>query len=128
MEELTNNVNWLAVVVGFAVSFVLGWLWYSPKLFGKTWAEGVGIDMNQTAKMPAGAMIAQALGTFMLAWIVGVTATNDALLTIVLVVLTYIVLQIAGGLFTKKSTGAIAIDAGFVLAMAVVMIISQGVF
>ena len=128
MEELTNNVNWLAVVVGFAVSFVLGWLWYSPRLFGKKWAEGVGIDMSQTAKMPAGAMIAQALGTFMLAWIVGVTATNDALLTIVLFVLTYIVLQIAGGLFTKKSTGAIAIDAGFILAMAVVMIISQGVF
>ena len=128
MEELTNNVNWLAVVVGFAVSFVLGWLWYSPKLFGKTWAQGVGIEMNRTSNMPAGAMIAQALGTFMLAWIVGVTATNDALLTIVLVVFTFIVLQVAGGLFTKKGRGAIAIDAGYILAMAVIMIISQGVF
>ncbi len=35
MAEITENDNWIAVVVGAVVSFLLGWLWYSPKLFGK---------------------------------------------------------------------------------------------
>ena len=41
MDELTNDVSWLAVAVGAVVSFLVGWLWYSPKLFGPKWAEGV---------------------------------------------------------------------------------------
>jgi hypothetical protein len=35
MNELTYGVSWLAVGAGFVLSFILGWLWYSPKLFGK---------------------------------------------------------------------------------------------
>ena len=127
MEELTANVNWLAVVVGFVVSFVLGWLWYSPKLFGEKWAAGVGVDLGSASSMPVAAMVTQALGTFLLAWLVGVTAANEALLTIFLVVITYVMLQISGGLFTKKSNAAIAIDAGFIVAMAVVMIVVHAV-
>lgn len=34
MGELTTGVSWLAVIIGAIASFVLGWLWYSPKLFG----------------------------------------------------------------------------------------------
>ena len=36
MDEILMNVNWLAVVVGAVVSFVGGWLWYSPILFGNS--------------------------------------------------------------------------------------------
>jgi len=128
MEELTANVNWLAVIVGFVVSFVLGWLWYSPRLFGKKWAEGIGVELGSAEQMPVAAMVTQALGTFLLSWIVGITAAQEALLTIILIVITYVMLQVSGGLFTKKSSAAIAIDAGFVVAMAVVMILFQGIF
>ncbi len=128
MEEIINNVNWLAVFVGFIVSFILGWLWYSPKMFGEKWALGVGLEAGSAASMPMGAMITQALGTFLLAWIVGVTAANDALLTIVLIVVAIMVLQISSGLFTNKKRAAILIDAGFILVMAMVMIVFQGVF
>ena len=34
MGEITSGVNWLAVTVGAVAAFLLGWLWYSPKLFG----------------------------------------------------------------------------------------------
>ena len=34
MSEITTNVNWVAVVVGAVLAYLLGWLWYSPKLFG----------------------------------------------------------------------------------------------
>jgi Protein of unknown function (DUF1761) len=32
-----NNINYLAVLVAAASSFLLGGLWYSPKLFGTAW-------------------------------------------------------------------------------------------
>ena len=34
MEELTLNVNWLAVTAGTILSYTLGMFWFSPKMFG----------------------------------------------------------------------------------------------
>ena len=38
MGELTMGVSWLGVIVGAVAAFLVGWLWYSPVLFGKRWA------------------------------------------------------------------------------------------
>ena len=127
MNELTENVNWLAVIVGASVAYLLGWLWYSPKLFGTKWAQGVDIDISGD-EMPAMAMTVQAVGTFLLAWIVGITAGNNALLTIMLVAITLMTLMAASGLYCKKSKASILIEVGYVFTMVVVMIICQGIF
>jgi hypothetical protein len=97
MNELLEGVNWTAVIVGFLISFFLGWLWYSPKLFGEKWAEGVGVSFEGECVMPVFAMVTQALGTFCLAWLVGVTATQNALFTILLIVFTIILLIVSNG-------------------------------
>jgi hypothetical protein len=127
MDEITANVNWLAVIVGAVLAFLLGWLWYSPKLFGTKWAEGIGVQLGGATAPPAAAMVAQAIGTFLLAWVVGVTAASNALFTFILVVLTIAVLIAAGGLFAGKSRYAIATESGFVIAMGVVMFAVQAV-
>jgi Protein of unknown function (DUF1761) len=127
MSELTNNVNWLAVAVGFVLSFLLGWLWYGPKLFGTKWAEGVGAKPGNASSMPMAPMILQAIGTFLLAWLVGVTAGNNALATIILVAITYMAMQAASGKFTGKSSYAIGTEVGYTAAMVVVMIAVQGI-
>lgn len=36
------EINYLAVIVGALIYYAGGALWYSPVLFGKTWAELVG--------------------------------------------------------------------------------------
>lgn len=128
MSEITADINWLAVIVGTALSFGLGMIWFSPKLFGKKWAEGNGLDPEGPAKPPMAAMVAQLAGTFLLAWVVGVTAKNDALLTIILIAVTMVVLNGASAFFTGKSAYARNTDAGFTLAMVVIMIICQGIF
>lgn len=125
MEELTSNVNWLAVVIGFVAAYMLGWLWYSPKLFGEQWAEGVGLDLEKASEMPVAAMGIQAFGTFCLAWVVGITAASNALLTLILIVATFIFLQVSGGMFSQKNRTVIFIDAGYIAAMAVVLVIFQ---
>ncbi len=127
MNELSAGVSWAAVVAGFVLSFLLGWLWYSPRVFGRTWAQGVGVQMNDAGKLPAFAMVTQALGTFGLAWLFGITATKNALLTIILVLLTLILLIVSNGKYAQKSNVAVAIEAGYILAMGIIMFICQAV-
>ncbi len=128
MGEITVGVSWLAVIVGAVVSFLAGWLWYSPKLFGPKWAEGVGVEMGTASEMPVAAMATQIVGLLLMSWFVGVTAANNALLTVILATLAFTVLGYSGGLFTKKSTYARNVDAGYWIVALVVMIIVQGIF
>ena len=129
MAEITMGVNWLAVIVGTVASFLLGWFWYSPKLFGTKWAAGVGIDISpENAKFPAAAMGTQLLAVFLLAWIVGVTATNNALLTAILVIASVALFVASSGFFTKNSNLAIDVAAGYIVAIGIMMIIFQGIF
>jgi hypothetical protein len=37
-----HNINVVAVLVAAVVSFLLGWLWYSPVLFANTWMKALG--------------------------------------------------------------------------------------
>lgn len=127
MGEITAGVNWLAVIVGAVLSFLAGWLWYSPKLFGPKWAEGVGVEMGTASEMPVAAMLMQVIGLLLMSWFVGVTAANNALLTVILATLAFTVLGYSGGLFTKKSSYARNVDAGYWILALVVMVIVQGV-
>jgi hypothetical protein len=103
MIELTENVNWAAVGIGAVIAYLLGWLWYSPKLFATKWMAGNGLKMEDMTGPPIAAMMVQAVGTFMLAWIVGITAAQNALLTVILIVLTIVVLMVSGGLYIQKN-------------------------
>lgn len=128
MAELTTGVSWLAVIVGTIVSFLIGWLWYSPKLFGPKWAEGVGVKMGSANEMPVGAMVSQIVGLFLMSWFVGVAAVSNALSTVILATLAFVVLAYSGGMFSKKSTFARNVDAGYWVVSLVIMIICQGLF
>ena len=128
MGELTTGVSWLGVIVGAIVSFLAGWLWYSPKLFGPKWAEGVGVEMGAANEMPVGAMVSQIIGLLLMSWFVGVTAVSNALFTVILATVAFTVLAYSGGMFTKKSTYARNVDAGYWIMSLVIMIICQGIF
>jgi len=128
MEELTTGVSWLAVIVGAVVSFLAGWLWYSPKLFGPKWAEGVGVTTGTANDMPVGAMLSQINGLFLMSWFVGVTVASNALATVILATLAFVVLAYSGGMFAKKSLYARNVDAGYWIVSLVIMIVCQGIF
>ncbi|MEM7463145.1 MAG: DUF1761 domain-containing protein [Pseudomonadota bacterium] len=126
MAELMNGVNWIAVVVGAVVAFLAGWLWYSPTLFGKKWAEGNGLELGTASEMPVGAMVAQVVGLLLLSWFVGVTAASNALATVILATIAFTVLAYSGGLFRKNNTYVRNVDAGYWILAVVVMIVVQG--
>lgn len=128
MSELTANPGWVAIVVSFVASFMLGWLWYSPKLFGKKWAEGVGVELADGSDMPVMAMLTQALGTFALAWLVGVLVANGAILTIILALCMLILLIVSNGKYAQKSNAAVAIEGAYIAVMGIVMLLCQVLF
>ena len=125
MNELIVNVNWVAVGVSTFVAFMVCWVWYSPKVFGEKWAAGVGITFDADMKPPLAPMLAQLIFTFLLAWLVGVAAAHEALLTIILITLMIVFLIISNGLWGKKGPEAIAIEASAVAVMVVLMIACQ---
>lgn len=54
-----SNINWLSVIVTSIVAFLLGWLWYSPVLFGKTWMK----ENNFSEDKPKESNMALLMGT-----------------------------------------------------------------
>lgn len=127
MGELTLGVNWIAVITGAVIAFLVGWLWYSPKLFGKKWAEGVNVDLGDVHEMPKMALVFQAIGLFLMSWFVGVTAVSQALFTVILGTVAFTVLAYSAGIFDKKSSAARNIEAGYWIVALVIMIVCQGV-
>ena len=128
MEEITTGVSWIAVIVGAVAAFGVGWLWYSEKLFGKTWAEGNGVALGSASSMPMAAMATQAAGLFLVSWFVGVTAVSSHLLTFILAVVGFTLLMASGAKFAGKSMTVVRIDVGYWLVAAVVMFIAQAIF
>ena len=126
MTELTTGVSWLAVIAGAILSFLLGYFWYSPMLFGTKWAEGSRVALNTADKMPVGAMVAQGIGLLLMSWFVGVTANSNALFTVILATVAFAVLQFSGNAFSGKNTYARMVDAGYWIACLVIMILAQG--
>ncbi|WP_299727442.1 DUF1761 domain-containing protein [uncultured Tateyamaria sp.] len=118
-------MNWAAVVVGTIAAFGLGMLWFSPKLFGKAWAAG-SHDITTPDSPPILAMIIQFAGTALLALVVGITETNQAIMTAIGAIMAVALIVAGMDLFSQKSGKATMIDAGYVVAAGVVMILAQG--
>jgi Protein of unknown function (DUF1761) len=128
MQEITANVSWLAVVTGAIAAFVVGWIWYSPRLFGKGWAAGSGVQLDDASQMPVAAMLAQVIGLLLMSWFVAVTAANGALATVILATLAFTALAGAGAMFSGKNAYARHVDAGFWLVALAIMIAANAIF
>lgn len=126
MESLITDVNWVAVIVGAVAAFSLGMLWYSDKMFAEKWREGKGIPAVPDMPMMPG-MLSQAVGTFLLAWVIGVTETTNSLALAILIAVTIAVIIKANGFFGGKSKYAIFVESGYIIAMVVIMILAHAI-
>lgn len=126
MQDL-NMVNWLAVIVGTVLSFLVGWAWYSPKLFGKKWAEGSGVKLGSADKMPMMAMASNFVALFLLSLVVGITATQDMLITAIAAILACALFVFSMGGYVKKSSYAMIVDLFYIVVAGIVMIVCQGI-
>lgn len=126
------HINFLAAVVAAVVAFGLGWLWYSPLLFGKLWVAWNGYGPEKIEAMRKGA--ARAYGVSFACFVV------MAVLFAMLIRICHITAVPAGGklgalcwlafvattgltanVYSDKPVKAWALDAGYQLVYLVVM-------
>ena len=79
MQNVFQNLNWLAIIVAAASAFLLGSLWYSPILFAKRWMKETGITEESTKntnmiKLFSLAFILSFVASFFLAMFIGANA------------------------------------------------------
>ena len=130
-----HSLNWLAILVAAISTMVVGFLWYSPRLFAKPWMKEMGYDPNDKAKTeemkksagPAygGSFVASLISAFTLALVLhglravdlhfGLMASFHIWLGFVATV------QFTGALFTKQSMKLFAINTGYQLICYLVM-------
>ncbi len=47
-----SGINWLAVTVSVIAAMVIGYIWYNPAVFYKTWLAGIGKSWENRATSP----------------------------------------------------------------------------
>ncbi|MCA9355318.1 hypothetical protein KC865_02095 [Candidatus Kaiserbacteria bacterium] len=121
MTEIFLNIEWWPVIVSFVLAFGLGWLWYSDKCFGKKWRAGIGQPIWQAPMwMP---MSAQGVSTLLFSIIINSVMTEGGVVYAILIAITIAGFIKAGGFYSGKSKYAVSVEAGYVIAMAVIMIV-----
>ncbi len=119
-------MNWPAVALGTIAAFALGMLWFSPKLFGRAWSTG-SHNIQPPDSPPMLAMGIQFIATLLLALIIGITETAQAIFVAIGAVLT-VALFVAGmDLFSQKTGKATLVDAGYIIACGIIMIAAHAV-
>ena len=121
-----EHMNWLAVIAGAAAAFGLGMIWFSPLMFGKSWAQG-SHRIRPPASPPIAAMLVQGLGTLTLALVVGLSDAGGVIGTGIVAILAATLLVAGMDLFSQKSGRATLIDAGYVAAMGAIMVLAHAV-
>src|SRR5438094_6313851 len=70
------GVNYLAVVVAAVVALVIGFIWYSPAVFGKRWMAYLGTTQAQLGNPGPTGMAVGIVASLVNAWVLAVLSLN----------------------------------------------------
>jgi hypothetical protein len=80
-----SQLNWLAILLAFVSSMVIGFVWYMPAVFGRKWMQAIGKTREDLKKIDGGAgiwipmMLAAALTSILLAILIGKSGVHGSL-------------------------------------------------
>lgn len=124
MEAFLSQIEWVPVIISTIIAFMVGWLWYSPKLFVKPWLAGLPEPPKWQAPMWM-PMVAQFTSTLFLAVLVNWTYRLGYTIELFLIVFTLIGFTKANGMYAGKSKSAIMVEVWHIFVMAVIMYVSN---
>ena len=77
--ESFAQINWLATLVGAVIAYIVGGIWFHPKVFGGSWMKALGKTQEELGN-PGFAMGIGALTTIIsaiaISWLVIATGTD----------------------------------------------------
>ena len=116
-----ENINWLAVIVLTVLSFVIGFLWHQPFMFGNTWKNENRYDMEKKINAPLIFGVTALVHFVALTGLSALTSGIGAVLGIkigLLISVLWILPAITGTyLFANRSLKLLAIDAGMYIVL-----------
>jgi len=126
------DINFFAVIVGAVMNMIVGFVWYSPQVFGKQWMKAIGKKQKDFENMKGEANKAYALSfvgalvmSFVLAHVVyyvGSTNFIEGFIIGFLMWLGFVApISFNSCLFEKKPQGLVLINTGYYLAALIVM-------
>jgi hypothetical protein len=126
MQTITSDVNWVTVMVGALVSFIVGSFWYGELLFGRKWRQGLGTAAVPGRKLPP-LLAVEAIACLVLAWLIVVLAPISLWLAGLAAVALSVAIK-SNGLFSGKSVYAVMVESTYVLVKAGIVIIVYQIF
>ena len=70
------GVSYVAVVVAAVIAVVIGFIWYSPQVFGNRWMSYLGTTRAQLGNPTPVGMAAGVIGALVNAWVLAVLSLN----------------------------------------------------
>ena len=121
MQEI--QINYLAVGISALLPILIGTLWYSPLLFGRSWTEAHGYSPEQMRSMSARALPVSVLSYIVMALVLAVliayggvsTAQQGALLGLLVWVGFLATLGLTSHVYSERPWSIYCIDASFQL-------------
>ncbi|MFH1727738.1 MAG: DUF1761 domain-containing protein [Pseudomonadota bacterium] len=63
---ILSQVNYIGVLIATAIAMIIGFLWYSPQIFGNCWAKDLKLKLeNMDTKKAMKAMFVTSITTFL---------------------------------------------------------------
>ena len=119
--NLLSNIHWVPVIALTVFSFVIGFAWHQPFLFGKTWTRENFPDGMKDIKAPlifGGTGIAHFLAILGLSAVISDHGALNGLASGFLISIVWIVPALCGTyLFANRSIKLLAIDAGMYIVL-----------
>lgn len=118
LNELISNIDWLPVIFLVIASFIIGFLWHQPFLFGKTWKKENNYSDEIKAKINAplifgGTALMHFIAITGLSAVASGSGAVNGLLVGLLISIVWVLPALAGTyLFANRSLKLLAIDAG----------------
>lgn len=121
LSELFYNIQWIPVLIMTIVSFVLGFVYHMPFLFGKVWKQLNNYDSNKKINAPlifGGSAILHFIAFAAMSSLTAGMGMFDGLLFGLFVSFFWVLPSMGGTyLFANRSVKLLAIDAGLYILL-----------
>ena len=117
-----SQINWLAVLLAFVSSMVIGFVWYMPAVLGRKWMQAIGKTEEDLKNIEGGAgiwvpmMVAAAVTSILLAILLSALDLNTVLAGGFFALILALVFRAGGHVihngFAGRPTAVTVIDSG----------------
>ena len=130
MEHFTS-ISWMGVISATVASFILGFVWFHPNVFGMTWAKSAQVELKPSSLAMVGTLLSTIILAIGFAFILRLTGWAGAMPGVglgLLSVIIFIAPALIGQWFFMNRLPLFAVNIGFNVVNMIVIGLIIGKF